>query len=915
MASISLRSAGTSPGSTVLNTPLTIAQVDSNFDNINAQLVTATYKAFANFAVSGQTTVAAGVAQDTITLAGTNGISISTSGSTITLTTNASTTAVSTIVLRDSSGNFTAGTITASLSGNATTATSATSATNSTNINSTTDASSTTAKNFIPFAISGTGFISLKSSTNFQYDPFNKIFYVPTISIANASISAAASFLGNSTGTISVAAAQTIGSTSYTLVLPGKNDTLATLSDVSAAAGTIGTGTLTVTATGSGISGSGTFGANQNTNTTITLTSNATNANTASTIVFRDASGNFSASTITAALSGNATTATTATNQSGGTIAATTGSFSGTLTGVGANFSGTVSATFSGNGASITSLTAGNLGGTIPSGVLGNSTVYIGTTAIALNRATASQTLTGISIDGNAVTATTATNQSGGTISATTGSFSGTLTGVAANFSSAITATNATLSGRILLGNGSATSPALSFSSDSSTDSGFYWISNGIIGVSNNGTLISQFTGSGISVSGTVAATTLTGAGSAITSLTAGNLGGTIPSGVLGNSTVYIGTTSILLNRASATQTLTGISIDGNAATSTSVSGGSVSATTGSFSGTLTGVAANFSGTVSATFSGNGSSITSLTAGNLGGTIPSGVLGNSTVYLGTTALPLNSASGAVSSFAISITGNASTATTATNQSGGTVSATTGSFSGTLTGVAANFSGTVSATFSGNGSSITSLTSGNLTGTIPSGVLGNSTVYIGTTAIALNRASSSISLTGVNIDGSANSASITTTQPYTDASTKIASTQFVMNALGNFSSVQAPFSGTLTLAMLGDTIQVSGNITLPVGNTVQTGSAYWLYNQTANSYTVTVGNTSTDFIYNPASGFSNTNRFITLGPGDSAYLVNRSSEWDIFGGSLADAASAANVAAIKTISPRTPDYLLLMAGII
>jgi hypothetical protein len=44
----------------------------------------------------------------------------------------------------------------------------------------------------------------------------------------------------------------------------------------------------------------------------------ATNANTASTIVTRDASGNFSAGTITAALTGNATTATTSTNIAGG---------------------------------------------------------------------------------------------------------------------------------------------------------------------------------------------------------------------------------------------------------------------------------------------------------------------------------------------------------------------------------------------------------------------------------------------------------------------------------------------------------------------------------------------------------------------------------------------------------------------
>ena len=49
-----------------------------------------------------------------------------------------------------------------------------------------------------------------------------------------------------------------------------------------------------------------------------TWTVDATDANTASKVVARDASGNFSAGTITAALSGNATTATTATNVAGG---------------------------------------------------------------------------------------------------------------------------------------------------------------------------------------------------------------------------------------------------------------------------------------------------------------------------------------------------------------------------------------------------------------------------------------------------------------------------------------------------------------------------------------------------------------------------------------------------------------------
>jgi len=53
----------------------------------------------------------------------------------------------------------------------------------------------------------------------------------------------------------------------------------------------------------------------------------------------------------------------------------------------------------------ITSLSADKLTtGTIPGATLGLSTVYVGTTAIALNRASASQTLTGVNIDGNAGT-------------------------------------------------------------------------------------------------------------------------------------------------------------------------------------------------------------------------------------------------------------------------------------------------------------------------------------------------------------------------------------------------------------------------------------------------------------------------------------------------------------------------------
>jgi hypothetical protein len=92
-----------------------------------------------------------------------------------------------------------------------------------------------------------------------------------------------------------------------------------------------GNGTVTSVAAGTYLTG-GTI------TTSGTLAVDATSANTASKVVARDGSGNFSAGTITATLSGNASTATsatsatTATNLSGGSVAATTGTFSGTVT-------------------------------------------------------------------------------------------------------------------------------------------------------------------------------------------------------------------------------------------------------------------------------------------------------------------------------------------------------------------------------------------------------------------------------------------------------------------------------------------------------------------------------------------------------------------------------------------------------
>jgi hypothetical protein len=126
MATILYRSAsvpsGTTTGSsTALNAPLTNAQIDQNFKNLDAAISSTT---------SGSAILAAlltvdgtGSGLDADTLDGLNTSSSDTSGNTV--------------VIR-SSGNFSAGTITASLSGNATSATSAGKSTNIVGGNNTT---------------------------------------------------------------------------------------------------------------------------------------------------------------------------------------------------------------------------------------------------------------------------------------------------------------------------------------------------------------------------------------------------------------------------------------------------------------------------------------------------------------------------------------------------------------------------------------------------------------------------------------------------------------------------------------------------------------------------------------------------------------------------------------------------------
>ena len=221
------------------------------------------------------------------------------------------------VVARDSSGNFSAGTITATLSGSAT--------------------SATTATNLAGGAANQIAYQSGSGTTAFATAP----------SASNQVLSWNGSAFSWSAGTIS---GVPLGSNLNSLT-----------------AGTYLTGTA------------------YNGSAAQTFAVDATSANTASKVVARDASGDFSAGTITAALSGNATTATTATTANALNTSnsyTTAGSYTSTKSTTGP---GTSSAFFA-NGGDITAARTGNTG-VVFLGTTGSNYLYFDGTTYNLNAA------------------------------------------------------------------------------------------------------------------------------------------------------------------------------------------------------------------------------------------------------------------------------------------------------------------------------------------------------------------------------------------------------------------------------------------------------------------------------------------------------------------------------------------------
>ncbi len=136
---------------------------------------------------------------------------------------------------------------------------------------------------------------SIYAGTSFSGNLSNTL----TMNTSGTGLSGSTTFNNSGAATFTVTSNATSANTASTIVARdgSGNFTAGTITATLSGTATRVSNNLTLAVSGTGLSGSATF--NGSSATTFTVTSNATSANTASTIVARDASGNFSAGTMT----------------------------------------------------------------------------------------------------------------------------------------------------------------------------------------------------------------------------------------------------------------------------------------------------------------------------------------------------------------------------------------------------------------------------------------------------------------------------------------------------------------------------------------------------------------------------------------------------------------------------------------
>ena len=299
-----------------------------------------------------------------------------------------------------------------------------------------------------------------------------------------------------------------------------------------------------------------------------------------------------------------------------------------------------------------------------------------------------------------------------------------------------------------------------------------------------------------------------------------------------------------------------------NAVYVANIANGSFAATT--FVGNLSGAAtsATTAGTVTTNAQPNITSVGVLTGLTIGNSTANAVFGNGTIVLNSGLITGNGA-GLSQLAGGNVTGTVANATYAV--SAGTAGTVTTNAQpnitsvGTMTGLGVN--GTVTAVnitantgvFTGNGNGLSSLQGANFTGTINSTVLGNSTHYIGTTAITLNRGSAAQSLTGItSIDGYA--ATISTNAQPNITSVGTLSSLGVSGSVTASTLVSNVATGTAPLTVTSTTKVTNLNVDMIEGYhtaTAATASTVVIRDTNANIYANNISGT----YYGAATGLT------------------------------------------------------------